>query len=255
MRIALRVFLTAKVVATVSAALGLAAFPSGNHLAQQGYAKPAYTHWFEIVFGAWERADAIWYLGIARNGYTIDPAAHAFMPLYPILIRLVDSLLPFPPIVAALILSHLAFLLGLFFFYRLALTEADAPTAERALFYLALFPGALFFFAPYTEALFFCLAVGSFLSARSNRWWLAGFLGLLLSLTRNVGVLFAAPLLLEWIRQRRAYPKKPILSTLLAIGLVPIGLMGWMAYCGWKSGDVLIFVHQQSQWQRQPLAP
>ena len=40
----------------------------------------------------WERWDTVWYLKIAEHGYT-DYGSTAFLPLYPLLIRVVGTLL------------------------------------------------------------------------------------------------------------------------------------------------------------------
>ena len=40
--------------------------------------------------------------------------------------------------------------------------------------FLLIFPTAYFLHIGYTESLFLALVLGSFLAARTDRWWLAG---------------------------------------------------------------------------------
>jgi Gpi18-like mannosyltransferase len=124
--------------------------------------------------------------------------------------------------------------------------ELGTEVASRCLWYLALFPGSLFFLAPYSESLFLLLAVGCLYAARTDHWWMAGFMGLLLGLTRNLGVLIAIPLLFEVFRQRRG---------LVRVFLVPLGVLSWMAFWYFKSGDAFAFVRAQAQWERQARFP
>ncbi len=250
------VFFTVRVLASVAALLSVSSFPSQGILSANGYTKPAYSRPMELLVGVWERADAIWYLGIAQNGYGQDPKAAAFMPFYSGMIAGLSTVLPGPPVLSALLISNLAFFFALLFLFRLTESECDSEVAERALWYQALFPGSLFFFAPYTESLFLFLATGSFLAARRGRWSLAGLLGALLGLTRNWGALIFIPLLVEWIQQfflgRNASRSRLQVLWLL---LIPMGIGLWMVYWKTKTGDEFAFLHQQSGWQREMLLP
>jgi hypothetical protein len=247
-QIPIRTFITARVMASVAAVLGLSSFPSIPTLGQQGVQKVAHGKWMELLVGAWERADGMWYMGIAKNGYT-DPASHAFMPLYPFLIRILNPIIPGPMVLTALLISNACFALALYFVYQLARDELkDEEASARSIAYLAFFPGSLFFFAPYTESLFLCLASGALWMARQKKWAFAALFALLLGITRNLGVIIMIPLFLEIARQR-AWKQTGWLL------LAPIGLLGWIGWCEHTTGDALAFVHQQSQWQRASLAP
>ena len=56
-------------------------------------------------------------------------------------------------------------------------SSSAAATPRPALLLLAVFPGALYFGAPYSESLFLLCSVGAFLAARKDRWALAGLAG------------------------------------------------------------------------------
>jgi len=61
--------------------------------------------------------------------------------------------------------------------YRLVRHDEDASVALRSAWFLLIFPTAYFLHIGYTEALFMALVLGSFLAARTERWWLAGLIG------------------------------------------------------------------------------
>jgi hypothetical protein len=111
------------------------------------------------LLAVWGRWDAEHYLGIATNGYTgTEPA---FFPLYPLLIHLVGELTG-SNLLAGLLISNVASFFALLYLYKLVEHEYNRHVAQRATFYVSIFPTAIFFSAVYTESLFFALTVASF---------------------------------------------------------------------------------------------
>jgi hypothetical protein len=198
---------------------------------------------------SWNRWDALWYEGIARVGYQ-SATATAFFPLYPLLIRL--GTLPFGEggvYVVGLLVSNIAFFFLLWALRVLAERELGPEAASRAALYLAVFPTALFFFAPYNESLFVLLAVLCFLALRREQWWLAGLLGLLAALTRSAGIFLTVPFLVEY-GIRHGWQWRRLRVDGLAIALIPLGLALYSAYCWLQFGDPLAFSHAQTHWGR-----
>ena len=249
MRNAVVVFLVVRILASVTAVIAIGAVPSNPIAAANGYAKPAYAESFELLFGVWERSDALWYLQIAQKGYGENRQGAAFLPLYPLAIRGMKLLTGLPWLVSALVVSNLAFLCALILLFKLTATETNGEVASRTVWYLALFPGSVFFLAPYTESLFLALATGSFLAARKRKWLLAAVLGSLLGTTRNIGVFILLPLALEFLRQRKEVPPVPPKKAFW-LPLVPVGLMLVLLFWRMKTGDPLSLVHQQKMWGR-----
>ncbi len=146
------------------------------------------------------RYDGVGYIAIARDGYAAaGVASNAYPPLYPLLIRVVATLLlPGQWLASALVVSAAATAIALCLLARLAQRELGgrgvlAPTL------LLVFPSAFFMAAPYAEAVFLALSLGCLLAAREQRWLLAGALGCLSALTRVQGVTLLVPLLvLAW---------------------------------------------------------
>ncbi len=202
-----------------------------------------------LLLNVWGRWDAVHYLDIATHGY--QGTEMAFFPLFPMLIRILGRLVG-NHLIAGLLISNASFFFGLLFLYKLFEHEYDRPVARRAIFYISIFPSAVFFSAVYTESLFFMLTVASFYYMRAHRWWLAGAIGFFAAMSRVEGVLLAIPFAIEWFSQRNAF--KQNLISLLAGGLIPGGLFVYMAYLWVLRADPLYFSHVQSHWGRH-LAP
>ena len=148
------------------------------------------------LLAVWGRWDAEHYLRIAGQGYFgTEPA---FFPLYPLLIRIVSGFTG-SLLVAGLIVSNAASFLALLYLYKLVEHEYNRHVAQRATFFVSIFPTAIFFSAVYSESLFLFLTVASFYYVRERRWLMAGVFGFFAALTRSEGVLLAAPLFIEWV--------------------------------------------------------
>jgi hypothetical protein len=211
------------------------------------------------LLAVWGRWDAEHYLGIASNGYSgTEPA---FFPLYPLLIWIVGAFTG-TKLVAGLIISNAASFFGLLYLYKLVEHEYNRHVAQRATFYIAIFPTAIFFSAVYSESLFLFLTVAAFYYLRERRWLTAGAFGFFAALSRSEGVLLAAPFFLEWIvaareggREFFRYAVDNILKPFAAMVLVPLGLGCYMAYLWVLSGDPLLFSHVQKHWGRHFAPP
>src|SRR3954466_1020850 len=159
---------------------------------------PGLTHPLGGVLSPLARWDSTWYLGIAHSGY--DGAGTAFFPLYPMLVRglaVVDS--PAALLVAGYVVSLAAFFGALVLMQRLVSLELGSERVARlSVLLLAVFPGALWFGAPYSESLFLLLSVAAFYFARTERWALAGVAAALASGTRSAGIVLVVPLLILW---------------------------------------------------------
>jgi hypothetical protein len=151
----------------------------------------------------WTHWDGSIYADIARNGYTI-PWQTAFYPLLPGLERLLMVFTGPDSPLAGLIIANLAALIALGLLRALVEREYGRAIAQRTTLYLAVFPTAIYFAAPYTESLFLVLSVACFIALRRKRWLLAGLLAALAALTRPVGVLLIAPMLVEYLMDWRA---------------------------------------------------
>lgn len=196
------------------------------------------------------RWDSVWYLAIANDGYPAgDPRRAAFFPLYPLLVRAVDALVH-APIVAGTLVSLACFAVALVLLRRLTALELGDPAARATVWAIALFPGAVFFSAVYSEALYLALSVGSIYAARTGRWAWAGAAGALGAATRSAGVLLVVPLAILWLARGERRPRDAAW-----IALVPAGLAAFCAALALGGGDALAPFHAQDIWFRHFAGP
>jgi hypothetical protein len=221
------------------------------------------------VLSSWDRWDDLRYFSIAMHGYSTAPLT-AFFPLYPLLIAGVTA--PFGgqgAYAAGFILSNLAFLGALLLLRALVAAQWGPDVAARAIFYLMVFPTALYTFAPYNESLYLLFSVGCFLALHWRRWAPAGALGALAVLTRAAGILLLIPFAYLWWQTQRAGGRRPdapptgtdqpeVVSRhaetrrldLAWALLLPAALALYAVYCAVRFGDPLAFAHAQADWNR-----
>jgi len=198
----------------------------------------------------WATQDGAHYLYIAQNGY--DAAWRSnFWPLFPLLGHLLGPVFGGDYTLALLAIANLAFFGALVALRRLAERELGADAAFRAVLYLAVFPTAFYFFAPYTESLFLCFAISSLALMRERRWWLAGALAGLASLTRSAGVLLLVPFAIEFFLVWRA--GRAQWHQALAGLFMPAGVAAYSVYLALRFDDPLAFSHYSSDFTRHDL--
>lgn len=191
------------------------------------------------INGVWGNFDGIYYLYIARAGYTIDNSG--FFPLYPLLVRIFsigESSIQF---YIALILSSLFFLLSLIIFYKLIKLDYSGNIAISAILAILVFPTSFFLASIYSESLFLFLLVSSFYFARKGNWILASVFGILLTSTRVVGIAILPALLFEFYLQEKTLLSKKILPLLLT----PLGIIAYSWFNLVNFGNSLQFIKVQ----------
>ena len=136
--------------------------------------------------------DGWWYLGIVRDGYHAAPLDgayqdYAFLPLYPMLVRLLATPFPGWEGLIAVLLSNVLFAVGIVLLVRLTAPRFGPAFAYRSAALLAIFPFSAVFSMAYAESLFIVLMLGAFLAAERGRAVPAGLLLALATLTRLQG--------------------------------------------------------------------
>jgi hypothetical protein len=145
------------------------------------------------------------------------------------LIRIIGTALVGNYLVAALLISNAAYIGVLFYLYKLTNMEFDKAAGRRSVIYLSIFPTAFFFLTAYTESLFLLLTLSAFYCAKEKRWWLAGVLGFLSSLTRLQGIVICIPLLYMYLRDKEFQVSK-LRPDLLGLILIPGGAALFLTY-------------------------
>jgi Mannosyltransferase (PIG-V) len=215
---------------------------------------PVSVGWRAIVT-ATERQDAAWFLRIATGGYVANDGSAAFFPLYPMAIRVVAWLPGVGPLGAALIVSNVCFFGALVMLHGLTRLEGWSPhLARTTILFVAIFPTAFFFLAPYSESPFLLLSVSAFWFARRDRWALAGLIGALAALTRSIGLILVLGLAVEAI-QRSREDDGPLLPRLAGAAAVAIGPALYFLYWNAAHGDLMAPLDAQRAWQREFTVP
>jgi hypothetical protein len=199
--------------------------------------------------------DGWWYLGIARDGYHVQPIVdgyhdYAFLPFFPFLVRV----LSFPwPQFAGLIsvaLANAAFVGAIVLFVQLGERVVGRERALLGAALLALFPFSAVFSMAYTESLFLLFALGAFLAAETDRRPMAGALLALSALTRLQGAILIVPLALI-LFQRDGRRIRPSQAWLL---LGPMTALSFIVGVASFAGSASAYGAAQAAWGRSGIA-
>ncbi len=191
------------------------------------------TTWLERVWllplNHW---DTQWYVRILTNGYHAADGTAQFHPLLPALAA-PFTWLGLSPLASLALVASLAGLAAFFMFFRLARLDVSPDDAQNSLFLFAFWPVSFVLFIPYTEGLFFLLAMASLYAARKQAWAWASILAALAVLTRQQGILLAIPIAVEiWEANQRDMwlVVRQKARQWLPLVFVPGAYLGWILY-------------------------
>ncbi len=219
---------------------------------------------WKVLLDIWAVWDSGWYLEIAKNGYTLIPVSPAglltrvccgqntfgFFPLYPLLIKF-GYLFIGNYQLSGVLLSNLFLVFSLFIIYHLFKNGHNDKTALKTVFYFLLFPTSFVLSGIFSESTFLFLSLLGFYFIKKNKILFAGFAGFLLSLTRPTGVLILAPYILYYLMLKN-YKHKMIKPDILFFILIPLGLVSFMLYNYYISGDLFYYFHlKEAAWGAQ----
>ena len=216
-----------------------------------GYHGPTFTT--APILGSLTGEDAIYYLGIARDGYHLQPVANghydwAFFPLFPLATKIASVLTLGNVALAGVLVSNAAFLGAMLVLYRLSVRHLGHATSVRSVTFLAIAPGAVAFALAYSDSLFLLVAVAAFLAAERRQLVLAGVLYGLATLCRLPGLFLGVPLL-ALLLSDGGRPARSWAWLLLG----PLALAAFYGYLGWLTGDLLANLHAQATWDIAPV--
>ena len=189
--------------------------------------------------------DAGWYVEVARHGYphgySYGPDGQlvgnglAFLPGYPLLVRIVHEITRLDYRTATLLAAFLAGAGAAVAVYALGahLYDARVGACLAALFCAQPMSAALSM--GYSEGLFVAFAAGALLCAFRRSWLTAGGLGLAAALTRPTGAAVAVALALAAVMALRDGERprwRPIAAALVALA----GLPAYLAWVGLRVG-------------------
>jgi len=204
------------------------------------------------------KLDCFWYLGIAEAGYTsIDPAHisydkmqnWAFFPLFPATIKLLLSTTNLRPDTAVTLTSKAFFFLSIFYFIKLGKLYLRRINSLTLGFVAAFNPYSIYGNSGYSEPLFLALTCLFFIFLKQRNYLLSGAIGFFLPLTRLVGIAaFASMGLSIWLHKQELSTRK-VVTGLIALIVIPMGLILFMFHLHQQTGDALAFIHIQKAWR------
>ena len=204
------------------------------------YFIPIRTGYFGV--SPWGNFDGVHYVKIAESGYY--QYAHAFFPVYPLLMRALHQILPVSYEYIGVGISLVSFLIGLMVLYAL-LRKKSHKIAKYATVFLLAFPTSFFFRTVYTEGLFFlCVVLVMYFVSKKQFFW-TGVVIAIASAIRIIGICLALYALIEYIQSK---PKKIRVVDLLGFLIMPVGLFWYMSFLSVTQNDPFLFMHVQSAY-------
>jgi hypothetical protein len=206
------------------------------------------------VFTSW---DGLWYLAIARDGYPRsvppdityfqDEARAAFFPVYPLLVRWADRVLPGGDSLAALSVNAALSVVAVVLVGLIARRLAGNEVAARSMVLFAVFPGSFVLSFAYSEATLIVLAAACLLLLMDERWLLAGVVGALATATRPNGIAVVAACAVAAgiaIWRRRDW------WALAAVLISPLGFVGFQLWLGAHADEPGVWFRvQREAWK------
>jgi hypothetical protein len=213
-------------------------------------------HGFQGWLGTLSRWDTVHYMNIAQNGYTAsdpDRIQLAFFPLYSMATRAVAYAVG-DYLVSGLLVSTIASIAVALLLFHLVRLDYPRIVAQRAVWFLLIFPTSYFLHFAYSEGLFVALALGSLLAARKRFWMVSGVLGALACSTRITGLVLPLALACEAIADYRRERRFEL--RWLWIALIPAGFLCYLLLNAQVAGDPFAFLAiQREHWYKSLASP
>ncbi|MET1051876.1 MAG: hypothetical protein ABWX65_04475 [Mycetocola sp.] len=250
---ALLVFAAARVV-TTGMLLVVAAGQPAN--AWTG-ASPGYADFASI----W---DGRWYNIVAESGYPtalpLTPDGHvgenawAFMPVYPVVVRLLMILSGLPWAPAAVVVSVACGFVSAVLIAKLFRLVLAPGTAMFAVVLYAVSPASPIMQVAYAESMHLMLLAGALVLVMRRRYWLLLPVLAVMSFTRPSGLAFALFLALHvgyrwWNRRRDPFPRREVVAasvTAVASGILGLG---WLLIAWAVTGSLTAYTDTELAWR------
>jgi Gpi18-like mannosyltransferase len=185
--------------------------------------------------------DGVRYISIAQHGYTSSSLTN-FLPLYPLLIFLVQKVLG-SYLISSLIISWTC-LVGAVYFYLKIIKNyfriSNNLDAIGAVFLFLLFPSGIYLLASYTESLFAFLSLGSIYFALRKKYLPASLLAMLATASHINGLFLLCFVLLILIEE-----KEKIRNLVIALIIGSLGMVSYMSYLWAKFNNPIEFIDAQ----------
>ncbi len=203
------------------------------------------------VFTSW---DGKWYLDVVRNGYprhvppnityNQEEARAAFFPLFPLIGRYFDRLMPGGATFAVLLLNLLVGFVAVVTVGILASEVYGERVGRTSAVLMAMFPGSFVFSFAYSEAIMIALAAAALLMLHYKEWAAAGVFAALCTASRPNGLaIVVACLVAAWYAWREDGDRRAFLAVLLA----PLGFIAFQLYVGVHADETFVWFRVQTE--------
>lgn len=242
--------------------------------------KPGFKPNYSGLISTLKKNDAFWYEQIALKGYPVisnkldlgysegsefKQSEWAFFPFYPFLIKILTYIPGVDTNLSFLLISLSLSMLGFVLFY--VFLEDYFDKQGEALFITLLFitfPFHYYFSVFYTEAVFFCFLMGSFVSIQQKKYWLTSLLIIPLTLIRPNGIILLIPLYLFMLEKegllksgfsmKKIFQKENIFRSVYFL-TGPVVFLLYGIYQLEMTGEFFAFSIAQAGWYREFMFP
>ena len=214
-----------------------------------GFVKPGANLPVHTLLSHTLRWDSYWYEGITHGLYSLDVAAPAFYPLFPLLVMGMGflTLNTLGVLASGLLLNTIALWLAVLALYKIAQKFLNRKFLAWCVVGLFLTSPAAFFLHVFYGA----LAFGAYYFALEKRWAFMGVSLGLLTASRIPAILIVALCLLEYLRSSNWDIKQIVNKNALWFLLSPIGIVLYSTYLKLTMGDFLGMLHSYKLWTFQ----
>jgi hypothetical protein len=201
---------------------------------------------FSLLLDPWRQFDAIRFSDIAAHGYQAGSLNTAYMPMYPLVMRVASVFTGGHYLAAGMLVSTIACVFGTGLLWRWVADRFSEPIAWRCIAIYLLFPDAFYLMGAYSESLFLAFSAGCLLASSRDRPVCAGLLGSLAVLTRLQGLVLVVPLAFD-VRARYR-DRRSVLIGVSSIAALPIVLAAYQKALTAVIGGSSIVDTFQSKW-------
>ena len=191
----------------------------------------------------WASLDGNHYLSIARDGYY--EFEYGFFPLYPTLIKFINSLTGFQFVISGLVVSYLSFLGMIVMGGKLLRLDYSIARSKSIFYWLLAFPTAFFLISVYNDSLYLFLALTSWYLIRKKKIWAGATVGYFAALTRITGLALFPALVAEVIMSKKKTKE------LFPLILIPLGTLSYLLYLEEFRGSWKLFFDSMAVWGQQ----
>jgi len=202
--------------------------------------------------------DSHWYRIIAEVGYPaelpigddgrVGENAWAFMPVYPLLVRVLMVVTGLPFALVSVALSTIAFAFFVVVADRFFRRIVGDSASLAALAVVAFAPVAPIYQVGYAESLGMLFLAVVMVGLAEKRWWLVALFIPLAALTRPVGVPLALTIAFIAVVAWRARDNRGPLASLTVLG--GLSTVAWPAIAWWVTGRPTAYIETELAWRR-----